>query len=379
MESLLRKAIKIFLTDRQYFFRASLRKIKSKFLLDYFLFRDGFSFYPTTLHFEITHYCNLHCFMCDLYSGKREVNSLRSKLESAPLDLASYERILSEIKKFNPLVNLVGGEPFLYRELEGLLKLIKKYDLDVSLTTNGVLLSKFAHLLVKVGVDSLILSLDGPAPIHNSLRGKEGVFEQVFRGLEKLLKLRRENRVLKPRVKIAPCITSKNYTYLYEFLESIKDLDIEGVTISHLWFWTEEMVKNQRRIEELSEFKIEPQNEGSAFEIDPDILSNQIHKIKKSRYSFPVNFFPDLSPEKIKDYYKDPGRIIKKRCFSAWREAIILPEGEVIPCLDYIFGDLKRANFVKIWNSSRAKNFRRFLRKYRVFPSCRRCCGLFIY
>jgi radical SAM protein with 4Fe4S-binding SPASM domain len=54
-----------------------------------------------------------------------------------------------------------------------------------------------------------------------------------------------------------------------------------------------------------------------------------------------------------------------------------MPWGEVTPCLDYSFGSIKEEKFTAVWNSEKARNFRKVLKKHKAFPACNRCCGIF--
>jgi len=375
----IKKYITLLSSHPRYFFNVSGRKLKEIFPIDYYLFRNGFAFYPTIVHIEVTHHCNLHCLMCTLYARDEKIASCRSRLEEKPLDINMVKKLLRSVASFKPLISLTGGEPLLYRHIDDIFRMTRQMGLDCCVTSNGVFLEKHAEAIVDNGVVSIMVSLDASADIHDELRGAKGTFKSAVEGIRKVDEIKRAKGVHAPRVKIVPCITNKNYRDLPKLLDELRDLDIgiESVTVSHLWFWPKEIVDIHKNNDELKDFKVYVQNTEALAGIDTEALAETINSIKKKRYPFPVNIFPDLSTELIEAYYTDPAKIIKERCIVPWREVMILPWGEVIPCLDYSYGSLREAEFKDIWNSSKAKHFRALLKKHKSFPSCRRCCGLF--
>jgi len=376
--SKLKEYLSIVKSNPAYAFRAFLRKLKSKNTFDYH-FLGGKAFMPSVLHFEVTHHCNLNCFMCSLYNQDEASSSLRSKIETNPLDLDTLANLFKQLKKFSPLINIVGGEPLLYKNLKEFISLARTNSLDVSITTNGYLLKDYADFLVEQGVCSIIVSLDGPAQLHNQMRGRPEVYENALEGIKKVLAAKKSKGKKFPRVKISPCITNRNYINLYDLLLEIKDLEIDAVSISHLWYWTDEMVNiyNQNDTEKM--FEIEPQNWKAYLDINVVELIKQITLVKSTKFNFPVSFFPDLELSKLDDYYSRPLTKIKTNCLSPWREAIILPDGEIIFCVDYILGNIKDSKLKQIWNSEKAIRFRKRIKEKGLFPICRRCCGLFTY
>jgi len=374
----LKKSIKILFNYPVYFLTISRRKLKNLLPLDYYFYKKGFAFYPTIIHMEVTHHCNMNCSMCTLYSRDRKTGSLRSRLEEHPMDIDLVRSFLREVSSFRPLISLTGGEPLLYKEIDTIFSLTRQLGLDCCITTNGTLLEEHAGTIVDNGLISLLVSIDAPQETHDAIRGVPQTYEKAMRGIQKVIELKRSRGAKRPRVIIATCISNRNYRTLSQLLDKVRDLDIESVNIEHLWFWTLDSVSAHQKINALKDIKVFPQSIAASQDIDTEVLIREIEKIKRSAYPFPVNFFPDLEPKAIKDYYDHPARPIVKRCISPWRVVLVLPWGEVLPCLDYSFGSLETETFANIWNSRKARDFRILLKKHRIFPSCRRCCGLFI-
>ncbi len=107
----------------------------------------------TYLRVSVTKKCNLNCSYCG------------SKKEAAGNELTADE-IITLIKAFADKgitkVRLTGGEPLMREDITEIAGRIKKIEGITSLyiTTNGILLKKYAADLKKAGVDGVNISLD---------------------------------------------------------------------------------------------------------------------------------------------------------------------------------------------------------------------------
>ena len=91
------------------------------------------------IYIEITNICNLNCSFCS--------RSFRKKRE---MSTKEFEIILKKIDKYTDYIYLhVKGEPLLYRELDEILSISKKYNKKVCITTNGVFLKDKLDVLNK--------------------------------------------------------------------------------------------------------------------------------------------------------------------------------------------------------------------------------------
>ena len=81
----------------------------------------------------------------------------------AKSEILSYEEIALIVKSMIPLglekVRLTGGEPLLRRDINNLISIIPS-ELDIALTTNGLLLGKYSTLLAEAGLKRVTVSLD---------------------------------------------------------------------------------------------------------------------------------------------------------------------------------------------------------------------------
>jgi len=83
-------------------------------------------------------------------------------------------------------LRLTGGEPLLRRDLPTLVAMLAKIELidDIALTTNGVLLPRFAQALRDAGLQRLTVSLDSLNPdVFRQLSGEKGEVDEVLAGI----------------------------------------------------------------------------------------------------------------------------------------------------------------------------------------------------
>lgn len=113
------------------------------------------------LRISITDRCNFRCDYC------MPPEKFGLGYEFLPRsEILSFEDIILLVKAMLPLglekVRITGGEPLLRKGIEKLISMIREcdYGLDIALTTNGSLLSKFARKLAVSGLDRVTISLD---------------------------------------------------------------------------------------------------------------------------------------------------------------------------------------------------------------------------
>lgn len=135
---------------------------------------------------SVTDRCNLRCRYCMPEEGV--VNISHS-------DVLTYEEIEETAAALSKLgikhIKITGGEPLVRRNLPELIKKLKDVPgiCDVTLTTNGILLSQYALALWEAGIDGINISLDTLRPeIYKQITGVDG-FYQVLDGISSVLEL----------------------------------------------------------------------------------------------------------------------------------------------------------------------------------------------
>lgn len=136
-----------------------------------------------TIQIHPTRRCNLACLHC--YSSSAPY--LRDRV-----NIDALKRFLEISYKhgFNNIA-VSGGEPFLYNELEELLKFSKSVGYQNTMATNGMLLQSDRNQKILEYVDLIAVSVDGPEELHDYIRGQKGAFEKMMEGVKVLNSLQR--------------------------------------------------------------------------------------------------------------------------------------------------------------------------------------------
>ena len=130
-------------------------------LVGYMIITDSLDRPLRDLRISVTDRCNFRCDYCmpeEIFSSDYQFLP-RSKI-------LSFEQINNIVKAVLPLglskVRITGGEPLLRKDIIKLIKMIRSLDsrLDIAMTTNGSLLSKFIGELAESGIDRITISLD---------------------------------------------------------------------------------------------------------------------------------------------------------------------------------------------------------------------------
>lgn len=126
---------------------------------------------------QLTFECNLRCIHCSAanFSPPKDI-----------LTLSDYRNIAEQCKRHKvPMVSFTGGEPLFGTRLEEIISLFDTKSTLMSCTTNGTLLTEErARRLKSMGLDSFVISLDGPDPETNDpIRGK-GTYNKVMESIK---------------------------------------------------------------------------------------------------------------------------------------------------------------------------------------------------
>ncbi len=141
---------------------------------------DSFQRPINYLRISVTDRCNLRCVYCMPEEGI----SLMSHY-----DLLSYEEIITLVKAAAELginkVRLTGGEPLVRAGLSDLVRMLADIDniKDIAMTTNGVLLAKYAAELEDAGLDRVNVSLDTLKPERFTQITRCGKLEETLNGI----------------------------------------------------------------------------------------------------------------------------------------------------------------------------------------------------
>ncbi len=137
------------------------------------------------LYFYLTKSCNLACRHCWL-APKLDPGGSRHPFLAIDL----FERAVQEAKPLGLRgVKLTGGEPLLHPNFTGLLEIILREELSLTIETNGLLCSPvIAREIARAPRRFVSVSLDGAdAATHDWIRGLDGSFAAACKAIKNLV------------------------------------------------------------------------------------------------------------------------------------------------------------------------------------------------
>lgn len=365
--------------------KSVLKYIGTKIFYKHFAkFLKGNSFHLNQVFLFPILSCNLSCIMCGFFGKEGIVKKGEGRKERGEEDvsLERWKAFIDEIVKYKPKIYFTGGEPLLYPNIFELAQYIKSKKLKISLQTNGTLLAnKLKDILI---FDEISISLDGPCiEINDKVRG-QGIFEKTVYSLKEL-SLERN----KPYPKISVCYTISdiNYRYLTDMVKFLQtsNFKIDNLVFQHLMFVDKKKVQEFKERTKQLPYRTDAL-QGLCYELqdmDFNILGEQVKKIKEIKNTtFNIDFFPDFTPDEVKNFYKFSDFIperFSKYCLNSFLDAMVFPDGDVYNCQGYVIGNIKESKFDDLWNNVYSKKIRVKIIKEGIFPTCRACCGKYVY
>jgi MoaA/NifB/PqqE/SkfB family radical SAM enzyme len=305
--------------------------------------------------------CNCRCLMCDIW--KREGVS--------EITVADLERHRESLRRLAVRwVVLSGGEPLLHGDLRGLCQFLRQLDIRLTLLTTGLLLAKRCAEISDL-FDDVIVSVDGPPAIHDSIRRIDGAAQLIENGVSAI-------RCLRPDIQITARTTVQkaNHQHLCDTVAFAKTIGLNRISFLSADLTSEAFnrpllwpAKRQNEISlDLSELlalerEIEDLIATYHREIETGYIAEGAAKLLKIAHHFKANL--GLANHEAPS------------CNAPWVSAVVEPDGSVRPCFFHRpIGNINDSTLDEIVNSKSALFFRRTL-LIDQNPICQRCvCSL---
>jgi Fe-coproporphyrin III synthase len=340
-------------------------------------------FGPAHVVLGVNNFCNLRCVMCDVGTGNSETNFgsnlTGAKVRSMPWD--TFKLVADEAHGLWPRAHLsfVYTEPLAWPLIGRALHYARKLGQWTSITTNGLLLPRWAKEIVSARCGAVSVSLDGPQDIHDRIRRKIGSFARAVEGITTLASLPD-----RPRIGVYCAISEYNVGSLRQFLDDIRDLPLQEVGLLHTNFVTTQQAEDHNR-KFGDVLYATPSN---VFEVDParvDLtqLSDELLEISASRYKFNVRISPNFSSlQDLSVYYRHPEIPMGRECRDAFKSLMVDPDGEIIPvhgrCYRFPIANVHDGDLKSVWNHEKVSRLRKLLSQSGgLLPACTRCCSAF--
>lgn len=305
--------------------------------------------------------CNCRCSMCDIW--KRD--------EGGELDLAELERQRQSLIDLGvEQVVFTGGEPLMHRQLGALIRFFRDLGIKLTLLSSGLLLERYADLVI-AGFDDVIVSLDGPASIHDRIRGVKGAYECLVRGVGAV-----KQRIPGFSVKARCTVQQANFGALAETVDAAVTAGLDG--ISFLAADLSSTAFNRELV-----WPVERRNAVEVSAAALELLEVQLDLVALKRETLQPYFIVAESREKLQkiaNHFRAEAGLIPHRaplCNAPWVSAVWEVDGTLRPCFFHKpIGNTKDATLGQVLNGSRALEFRNGL-QVEENSICKRCvCSL---
>jgi tungsten cofactor oxidoreducase radical SAM maturase len=189
------------------------------------------------LYVEVTTRCNLTCHTC-----------MRNVWEdpTAHMSAETFEQMMQSLSDLPGLKRVVFtgfGEPLSHPDILAMIEAVRRRGLAVTVGSNGVLLdAQTAREIVRLGVDRLVVSLDGVKPdTYAEVRGAQ--LAQVLGNVRGLNEEKRRTGSLTPALGIEFVALRGNVAELPELARLASCLGAARVLVSNVLPYTEDMRK----------------------------------------------------------------------------------------------------------------------------------------
>jgi len=168
---------------------------------------------PKSCAWEITLACNAKCVHCGSSAGAPR---------DRELDTAEAISLVDDLAALGvEKLTLSGGEPLLRRDWPLLAERLRARGVVFNMITNGLLVAASADAIAAAGFHSVGFSVDGPAAVHDALRGTTGGFTRLMDGARELV----ARKVL---IGAATQVNTRNKDRLVELHDLLVDAGFEG-------------------------------------------------------------------------------------------------------------------------------------------------------
>ncbi len=334
--------------------------------------------FPAYVSFTLTNACNLRCRMCGQWSEEGYIRRARGASRSV-LDLDAWKRLAEEAAAHGVRsILLRGGEIFLFPGIRPLLEHLKQLGLFVSIDSNGTRLAGFAADLVRLGGIHVTVSVDGPEPVHDAVRGVRGTFRQLARGLSRLNEL---DGGRPRRVSRSICFTISPWSVpgLGEMPAVARQLGVDSLSIVPYYYVPAALGERWER--ELRETLGVAAFSWRGFHHESSGVDPVEFAAGHQRYCDTLQGLQDypympLTAEEYRVWFSDPATPVGlPGCANVERLIDIQPGGEANFCVDFpdaTFGNVRHASIEEVWNGEAAQRFRE-RRRAGLMGACHRC------
>jgi len=295
--------------------------------------------YPIYVEIGLTNTCNHRCIFCayDFVDFGHDFIE-KGVILSALKDMAKHG--------VRSVMFAGEGEPFLHKDIGLFTQKAKQFGLDVSIATNGSFLNQEKREECLPYLSWIRFSVDSGTPENYTQIHKANNFEKVINNIRESVEFKKKNN-LEVTIGVQFLMIPQNMNQAVKLAEICKDIGVDNLQIKP--------------------YSHHPRSNND-FVVNPKEYS----KIEKDLDSFDKIEFRKATIQRIEQ------GIIYPKCYGLPFFALIDVKGNIIPCSlfynlpEFIYGNLYKDSFSKIWQSKKRKQI---LNKINI-KECRKGCRL---
>jgi radical SAM protein with 4Fe4S-binding SPASM domain len=330
---------------------------------------------PVSVVWSLSYGCNLRCMHCYQKASRPSSDELTLDQQLGIVDQMARAGV--------SMVVLSGGEPLTNPNLGSLIERIRKYEMAISIDSNGVLMDRtVVESLKRSGVTSVELSLDSVDPAsHDRFRGLDGAFEKTLGAIDICSEAGMFTTVATTATALNYAQSSElislarshgaNRVVFFDLIPAGRGRDIEGLRLSR-----------RQLLDLMALVKQEASTDG--IEVFTELPQFVVYSSAGNGNSVSSHAEKAVSIERltVSTFFDCAGRDNVYRRFAPYLGGCpagrfycnIQPNGDVTPCMfmpEYpVAGNLKRQSFEEIWNSP---TFQTLRDRTRLKGKCREC------
>ncbi|MBI4979446.1 MAG: radical SAM protein [Spirochaetes bacterium] len=283
----------------------------------------------------------------------------RGRTPGKDLQLHDWCRIADQLAYRGITVTLWGGEPLLSPLFYDVARYLKEKGIRTNLVTNGVLIGERACELQDL-FDDIFISVDGPAPVHDEIRGVAGTFDRIANGIRNVRSIMPRQRII-----IMTTLVRENIGHLQELAEYLRIWDINE------WVLGPQMFMSRKRIDDYREMNdrlgVHHVTANSWYDHFPKGYGAQCMRTVRTLIDDNPDLKIQLSAETmplddIEKWFDTPDDdIAPHHCYAPFRRLSIQSDGETSFCLDITdgtLGNVRDSSIDELFNASSAVAYR---------------------
>ncbi len=238
------------------------------------MIKDRFGRPVLNLRISVTQRCNLHCPYCHREGQEKAYNASVVEMTAAEIVRIARIAIGLDINR----IKLTGGEPLLRPDILEIIKgLAHLQDLkDLSLTTNGILLSSMAKDLHALGLMRINISLPSlDEDVYRRLMG--GNLEEVLNGIDAAVEA--GLHPVKINMLVLAGVNEREISAMIQFANGsdtlLQLIELEPVNISKAYY--------ERYHYPLDDVETDLKNNARRVEVRPYMQNRRIYHLPKGR------------------------------------------------------------------------------------------------